>query len=57
MSKHTRHNVLIINKIELHARSASKLVQLSQKFTAKVIIRLDENRADTNIIMGLYQLH
>jgi len=48
--------VLIINKLGLHARAASKLAQLSQKFSAKVTIELDENRADANSIMGLMLL-
>ncbi|MFT5814134.1 MAG: phosphocarrier protein NPr [Psychroserpens sp.] len=56
MSKPLSREVLIINKLGLHARAASKLAQLSQKFTAKVTIELDENRADANSIMGLMLL-
>ena len=56
MSTQASRNVLIINKLGLHARAASKLAQLSQKFTAKVTIELDENRADANSIMGLMLL-
>jgi phosphotransferase system HPr (HPr) family protein len=56
MSKPLSREVLIINKLGLHARAASKLAQLSQKFTAKVTIELDKNRADANSIMGLMLL-
>ncbi|ARD43998.1 HPr family phosphocarrier protein [Colwellia sp. PAMC 21821] len=56
MSTQASRKVLIINKLGLHARAASKLAQLSQKFTAKVTIELDENRADANSIMGLMLL-
>lgn len=56
MSIQASRNVLIINKLGLHARAASKLAQLSQKFTAKVTIILDENNADANSIMGLMLL-
>ena len=56
MNIQASRNVLIINKLGLHARAATKLAQLSQKFTAKVTIELDENRADANSIMGLMLL-
>ncbi len=56
MSKEFSRHVLIINKLGLHARAASKLAQLSQKFAAKVSIELDENSADANSIMGLMLL-
>jgi len=56
MSIDISRQVLIINKLGLHARAASKLAQLSQKFTAKVTIELNENCADANSIMGLMLL-
>ena len=56
MSREFIRQVLIINKLGLHARAASKLAQLSQKFAAKVSIELDENSADANSIMGLMLL-
>lgn len=56
MSMNISRQVLIINKLGLHARAASKLAQLSQKFSAKVSIELNENRADANSIMGLMLL-
>lgn len=56
MNKQLSREVLIINKLGLHARAATKLAQLSQKFTATVCIELGENRADANSIMGLMLL-
>jgi phosphotransferase system HPr (HPr) family protein len=56
MNTQVSRQVLIINKLGLHARAASKLAQLSQKFTAKVTIELNENSADANSIMGLMLL-
>jgi phosphotransferase system HPr (HPr) family protein len=56
MSRQASRNVLIINKLGLHARAASKLAQLSQKFTAKVTIELGDNHADANSIMGIMLL-
>jgi len=47
---------VIANKLGLHARAATKLAQLSQKFEAKVTISLDENSADASSIMGLMLL-
>lgn len=48
--------VKIINKLGLHARAASKLAQLSQKFSASITLDLDGNSADANSIMGLMLL-
>ena len=56
MTVQLSREVLIINKLGLHARAASKLAQLSQKFTAKVTIELADNSADANSIMGLMLL-
>lgn len=56
MSNQISRQVVITNKLGLHARAASKLAQLSQQFSAKVTIELNDNRADTNSIMGLMLL-
>jgi phosphocarrier protein NPr len=48
--------VLIVNKLGLHARAASKLAQLSKKFTAKITVQLDNNTADASSILGLMLL-
>lgn len=46
----------ISNKLGLHARAATKLAQLSQKFEAEVTLVLDENEANASSIMGLMLL-
>ncbi|NQZ80600.1 MAG: HPr family phosphocarrier protein [Colwellia sp.] len=55
MSRHEK-SLLIVNKLGLHARAATKLAQLSQQFEAKVTISLDDNSADAASIMGLMLL-
>lgn len=49
-------SVLITNKLGLHARAATKLAQLSQKFSAQVTIELNDKQADATSIMGLMLL-
>ena len=54
--EHFEKSLLIVNKLGLHARAATKLAQLSQQFEAKVTISLGENNADAASIMGLMLL-
>jgi phosphocarrier protein NPr len=46
----------IINKLGLHARAATKLAQLCQKFTAKITLELEDKCADANSIMAIMLL-
>ena len=48
--------VVISNKLGLHARAATKLAQLSQKFTSVITITLADKNADASSIMGLMLL-
>jgi len=48
--------VTICNKLGLHARAATKLAQLSQKFTAIITLELAEKKADASSIMALMLL-
>ncbi|WP_040357064.1 HPr family phosphocarrier protein [Colwellia piezophila] len=48
--------VTICNKLGLHARAATKLAQLSQRFTAKITLELAGKEADANSIMALMLL-
>ena len=50
MSK--KHLLSAIN-LGLHARAATKLAQLCQKFDASVTYRLNDKSADASSIMGL----
>ncbi|MEW6990288.1 HPr family phosphocarrier protein [Colwelliaceae bacterium 6441] len=56
MASSLQKSILITNKLGLHARAATKLAQLSQKFNAKVTIELDDKKADASSIMGLMLL-
>jgi len=56
MTARLEKSLVISNKLGLHARAATKLAQLSQKFTAKVTIELDDKHADATSIMGLMLL-
>lgn len=49
-------SVLIRNKLGLHARAATKLAQLCQKFEAQVTVSLDGSEADASSIMCLMLL-
>lgn len=48
--------VTICNKLGLHARAATKLAQLSQKFSAKITLELAGKKADASSIMALMLL-
>ncbi len=48
--------LIITNKLGLHARAATKLAQLCQRFDAKVTIRLGDNQADASSVMALMLL-
>jgi phosphocarrier protein NPr len=51
-----QQTVIICNKLGLHARAATKLAQLSQKFSAEITLELDEKKASANSIMALMLL-
>ena len=48
--------LIIRNKLGLHARAATKLAQLCQKFEAKITVSLEGNEADASSIMCLMLL-
>ena len=48
--------VTICNKLGLHARAATKLAQLSQKFAAQITLELADKEADASSIMALMLL-
>lgn len=48
--------VTIQNKLGLHARAATKLAQLSQKFDADVEIHQGEKKANADSVMALLML-
>lgn len=48
--------LLIINKLGLHARASSKLVQLANQFNSKIIIKKANTHANAKSIMTVMML-
>lgn len=48
--------VEIINKKGLHARAASKLVQLATKFRSRILLNRDGQKSDGKSILGVLVL-
>ena len=48
--------VTIVNKLGLHARAATQLVRVANKFDAKVTLVKGEKEADANSVLGLMML-
>ena len=51
-----RQNITIINKLGLHARAASKLVNCASQFESEVFIARNGNRVNAKSIMGVMML-
>jgi phosphocarrier protein len=49
-------DILIINKLGLHARAAAKLVKLSSSFQSSIDIEKDGQRVNSKSIMGVMML-
>jgi phosphocarrier protein NPr len=48
--------VVIVNKLGLHARAAAKLVQLSSQFSSSISLEKDGEEADAKSIMEVLML-
>lgn len=46
----------IVNKLGLHARAATQLVQLANQFDAKIVLVKGDKKADANSVLGLMML-
>jgi phosphocarrier protein len=46
----------IVNRLGLHARAASRLVQLASQFPCQVTVRRDEQVANAKSVMGVLLL-
>ena len=49
-------NILICNKLGLHARAAAKLVSLATTFSAEIYLQRDERKVNAKSIMGVMML-
>lgn len=48
--------LLIQNKLGLHARAATKLVQLANRFDASIVIKTEDKEASADSVMALLML-
>ncbi len=46
----------IVNKLGMHARAATKLVQLASRFRAEILIEKDGHSANAKSVMGVLLL-
>ncbi len=44
---------VLVNRLGMHARAATKLVQLAQKFKSKIVLIVNSMEADAKSILGL----
>jgi len=51
-----QNDLTIINKLGLHARAASRLVNLCSQFASEVFLERDGNRVNAKSIMGVMML-
>jgi phosphocarrier protein HPr len=49
-------DIVISNKLGLHARAAAKLTHLASKFESEIFIALDARRVNAKSIMGVMML-
>ena len=49
-------DIVISNKLSLHARAAAKLTQLASKFESEIFIARDARRVNAKSIMGVMML-
>ena len=48
--------LVIVNKLGLHARAATQLVQLTNKFDAQITLYQGDKQASANSVLGLMML-
>jgi phosphocarrier protein HPr len=51
-----QQDVLIINKLGLHARASAKLTQLASRFKSEVMLSRNNRRVNAKSIMGVMML-
>lgn len=55
-SNEVRAQFLIQNKLGLHARAATKLVQLASQFPCEILVSREEQTANAKSVMGVLLL-
>lgn len=56
MENNFKETVTIVNQLGLHARAATKLVQLCQKFDAKIELHQEGRVADASSVLALLMM-
>lgn len=56
MSQRISQTFEIVNRLGLHARAASRLVQLASRFPCDIFVYRDEQRANAKSVMGVLLL-
>jgi phosphocarrier protein HPr len=56
MKPHMSRDVLIVNELGMHARSAAKIAQLAQQAAADIWLEKDGEQADASSIIDLLAL-
>lgn len=56
MSREVCRQLLVRNKLGLHARAATRLAKLVNEYDAQVVIRQDGKQVDASSVMGLMLL-
>ena len=51
-----KKTLTIVNKLGLHARAATQLVQLANQFEAKIVLKKGDKEADASSVLGLMML-
>jgi phosphocarrier protein HPr len=56
MTTHARGTFEVMNKLGLHARAATKLVQLASRFSSDIVISRGDQQANAKSVMGVLLL-
>lgn len=54
--KNINREMVVMNKLGLHARSAALLVKIANRFSCEILIQRDESKISAKSIMGLLTL-
>jgi len=55
-AEHAEDTFEIVNRLGLHARAASKLVQMASQYSCEVTVSRDDHRANAKSVMGVLLL-
>jgi phosphocarrier protein len=56
LSNQVAREVLVVNRLGIHARAAAKFVTLASRFDAEIVVRNDRRTVNGKSIMGVMML-